>query len=78
MLFHSSQGFAEFVFRWYVAQGKRGKLMTSSLASHPQLSSFLQNNDNKFMSWIHDIQAGDYFRVRVLKFCVPPDPSTIV
>ena len=62
-MLHFSQGFAEFVFRWYVAQGKRGKLMTSSLASHPQLSSFLQSNDNKFMSWIHDIQAGDYFRV---------------
>ena len=57
------QGFVDFVFRWYVQHGKRGKLMSSSLASHPQISGFLQHGDNKFMSWIHAIQNGNFFRV---------------
>ena len=40
--------------------------MGSSLASHPQLSHFLEGGDNKFMSWLHDINANDYYKVRIV------------
>ena len=69
------QGFSDYVFRWYVEEGKRGKLMGSSLASHPQLSHFLEGGDNKFMSWLHDINANDFYKVSLLHFSTMDLPS---
>lgn len=57
------QGFSDFVFKWYMEAGKRGKLMSSSLANHPQLSRFLHQGDNAFLSWVHDINSGDFSKV---------------
>lgn len=55
-----NRGFSDFVFKWYMEAGKRGKLMSSSLANHPQLSRFLHQGDNAFLSWVHDINSGDF------------------
>jgi len=55
-----NKGFSDFVFQWYVKQGKRGKLLSSSLVTHPQLGAFLASVDNRFMSWMHDFNVADF------------------
>jgi nuclear pore complex protein Nup133 len=53
-------GFSDFVFKWYLEAGKRGKLMTSNLSAHPLLAKFLESTENQYMSWLHDIHCNDY------------------
>ncbi|KAK2188235.1 hypothetical protein NP493_139g03010 [Ridgeia piscesae] len=57
-------GFPEYVFKWYMNEGKRGKLLSSSLASHPLLGRFLQTSENQHLSWLHDVNAGDFFQAQ--------------
>ncbi|XP_056441809.1 nuclear pore complex protein Nup133 [Gadus chalcogrammus] len=54
----SDQNFADFVFRWYMEKGKRGKLLSQPSAHHPQLASFLQSHQH--LSWLHHIHVHDY------------------
>ncbi|CAL8333006.1 unnamed protein product [Lota lota] len=54
----SDQNFADFVFRWYMEKGKRGKLLSQPSANHPQLASFLQSHQH--LSWLHHIHVHDY------------------
>ena len=42
--------------------------MSSSLAAHPQPSRFLQTGENRFMSWLHDITANNFYQVKTLLF----------
>ncbi|XP_061582042.1 nuclear pore complex protein Nup133 [Cololabis saira] len=54
----SEQNFADFLFRWYMEKGKRGKLLSQPAAQHQQLASFLQAHQH--LSWLHHIQTHDY------------------
>ncbi|XP_028828633.1 nuclear pore complex protein Nup133 [Denticeps clupeoides] len=54
----ADQNFADFVFRWYMEKGKRGKLLSQPIAQHQQLASFLQAHEH--LSWLHDLHVQDY------------------
>ncbi|CAM4471039.1 hypothetical protein PO909_015770 [Leuciscus waleckii] len=60
MVKFADQNFADFLFRWYMEKGKRGKLLSQPIATHHQLASFLQAHDH--LSWLHDIHVQDYQR----------------
>uniref|UniRef100_A0A8C5H5X8 Nuclear pore complex protein Nup133 n=1 Tax=Gouania willdenowi TaxID=441366 RepID=A0A8C5H5X8_GOUWI len=51
----SDQNFADFLFRWYMEKGKRGKLLSQPAAQHQQLASFLQAHQH--LSWLHHIHV---------------------
>uniref|UniRef100_A0A7N8YDA3 Nuclear pore complex protein Nup133 n=1 Tax=Mastacembelus armatus TaxID=205130 RepID=A0A7N8YDA3_9TELE len=51
----ADQNFADFLFRWYMEKGKRGKLLSQPAAQHQQLSSFLQAHQH--LSWLHHIHV---------------------
>ncbi|KAF7253603.1 hypothetical protein EYD10_00340 [Varanus komodoensis] len=53
----ADQNFSDFLFRWYLEKGKRGKLLSQPIAQHGQLASFLQSHEH--LSWLHDINSND-------------------
>ncbi|XP_071963229.1 nuclear pore complex protein Nup133-like [Antedon mediterranea] len=53
-----NKGFSEFVFKYYMDQGKRGKLLSHSFGHQQELADFLQSHDN--LSWLHHINTNDY------------------
>uniref|UniRef100_A0A8C5UD25 Nuclear pore complex protein Nup133 n=1 Tax=Malurus cyaneus samueli TaxID=2593467 RepID=A0A8C5UD25_9PASS len=53
----ADQNFSDFLFRWYLEKGKRGKLLSQPIAQHGQLASFLQAHEH--LSWLHDISSQD-------------------
>lgn len=57
-----SQNFADFLFRWYMEKGKRGKLLSQPTAQHQQLAGFLRAHQH--LSWLHDIHVQHYHAVR--------------
>lgn len=64
--FCSVQNFSDFLFRWYLEKGKRGKLLSQPIAQHGQLASFLQAHEH--LSWLHDINSQDLQKVGFLKY----------
>uniref|UniRef100_A0A3B4DZX2 Nuclear pore complex protein Nup133 n=1 Tax=Pygocentrus nattereri TaxID=42514 RepID=A0A3B4DZX2_PYGNA len=54
----ADQNFADFLFRWYMEKGKRGKLLSQPIAQHQQLASFLQAHQH--LSWLHHIHIQDF------------------
>ncbi|XP_053238474.1 nuclear pore complex protein Nup133 [Podarcis raffonei] len=54
----ADQNFSDFLFRWYLEKGKRGKLLSQPIAQHGQLASFLQAHEQ--LSWLHDINSNDF------------------
>ncbi|XP_032372217.1 nuclear pore complex protein Nup133 [Etheostoma spectabile] len=54
----ADQNFADFLFRWYMEKGKRGKLLSQPAAQHQQLAGFLQSHQH--LSWLHHIHVHDY------------------
>ncbi|XP_030636232.1 nuclear pore complex protein Nup133 [Chanos chanos] len=54
----ADQNFADFLFRWYMEKGKRGKLLSQPIMQHQQLANFLQAHQH--LSWLHDIHVHDY------------------
>ncbi|XP_061771494.1 nuclear pore complex protein Nup133 [Nerophis ophidion] len=54
----AQQNFADFLFRWYMEKGKRGKLLSQPAAQHQELAGFLQAHQH--LSWLHDIHVHDY------------------
>ncbi|KAI1896989.1 hypothetical protein AGOR_G00100590 [Albula goreensis] len=54
----ADQNFADFLFRWYMEKGKRGKLLSQPIAQHQQLASFLQAHEH--LSWLHQINVQDF------------------
>lgn len=64
--FCSVQNFSDFLFRWYLEKGKRGKLLSQPIAQHGQLASFLQAHEH--LSWLHDINSQDFQKVGFLKY----------
>ncbi|XP_076054579.1 nuclear pore complex protein Nup133 isoform X2 [Oratosquilla oratoria] len=53
-----SEGFPDFVFRWYLETGKRGKLLSHSGGRAGELARFLQ--DYTSLSWLHHLQQRDF------------------
>nr|XP_056709304.1 nuclear pore complex protein Nup133 [Euleptes europaea] len=51
------QNFSDFLFRWYLEKGKRGKLLSQPIAQQGQLANFLQAHEH--LSWLHDINSHD-------------------
>ncbi|KAJ8002012.1 hypothetical protein DPEC_G00175370 [Dallia pectoralis] len=54
----ADQNFADFLFRWYMEKGKRGKLLSQPIAQHQQLASFLQSHEH--LSWLHHILVHNF------------------
>lgn len=54
----SDQNFSDFLFRWYMEKGKRGKLLSQPATQHQQLASFLQAHQH--LSWLHHVHTQDY------------------
>ncbi|XP_038250362.1 nuclear pore complex protein Nup133 isoform X1 [Dermochelys coriacea] len=54
----ADQNFSDFLFRWYLEKGKRGKLLSQPIAQHGQLASFLQAHEH--LSWLHEINSQDF------------------
>uniref|UniRef100_A0A8C5MUE1 Nuclear pore complex protein Nup133 n=1 Tax=Leptobrachium leishanense TaxID=445787 RepID=A0A8C5MUE1_9ANUR len=54
----TDQNFSDFLFRWYLEKGKRGKLLSQPVSQHGQLASFLQAHEH--LSWLHEIQIKDF------------------
>nr|XP_009910892.1 PREDICTED: nuclear pore complex protein Nup133-like isoform X2 [Haliaeetus albicilla] len=53
----ADQNFSDFLFRWYLEKGKRGKLLSQPIAQHGQLANFLQAHEH--LSWLHEINSQD-------------------
>ncbi|XP_071997366.1 nuclear pore complex protein Nup133 [Engystomops pustulosus] len=54
----ADQNFSDFLFRWYLEKGKRGKLLSQPVSQHGQLASFLQAHEH--LSWLHEINSQDF------------------
>uniref|UniRef100_A0A8C2R2B4 Nucleoporin Nup133/Nup155-like C-terminal domain-containing protein n=1 Tax=Capra hircus TaxID=9925 RepID=A0A8C2R2B4_CAPHI len=51
----ADQNFSDFLFRWYLEKGKRGKLLSQPISQHGQLANFLQAHEH--LSWLHEINS---------------------
>lgn len=60
----SEQGFSDFLFKWYLDEGKRGKLLSQPSSQHSELTKFL--SDHESLSWLHHINTGKYDMARNL------------
>ncbi|XP_075387887.1 nuclear pore complex protein Nup133 isoform X1 [Tenrec ecaudatus] len=49
----ADQDFSDFLFRWYLEKGKRGKLLSPPISQHGQLANFLQAHEH--LRWLHEI-----------------------
>ncbi|XP_067845644.1 nuclear pore complex protein Nup133 isoform X2 [Heptranchias perlo] len=54
----ADQNFSDFLFRWYMEKGKRGKLLSPPVSQHAQLASFLQSHQH--LSWLHEINVQNF------------------
>jgi hypothetical protein len=50
-------------------EGKRGKVLKLPLSEHANLGQFFSQEENKYMSWIYDVQFGNFAKVRKSIFC---------
>ncbi|CAH2251509.1 nuclear pore complex Nup133, partial [Pelobates cultripes] len=55
---YSDQKLPDFLFRWYLEKGKRGKLLSQPISQHGQLASFLQAHEG--LSWLHEVNIEDF------------------
>ncbi|XP_008583003.1 PREDICTED: nuclear pore complex protein Nup133 [Galeopterus variegatus] len=51
----AEQNFSDFLFRWYLEKGKRGKLLSQPVSQHGPLADFLQAHGH--LSWLHEINS---------------------
>lgn len=58
MIQFADQGFSDFVFKWYLDEGKHSKLLSQPPSQHNALTRFLEGHDN--LSWIHYINTKQY------------------
>ncbi|XP_073416308.1 nuclear pore complex protein Nup133 isoform X1 [Dendrobates tinctorius] len=62
----ADQNFSDFLFRWYLEKGKRGKLLSQPVSQHGQLADFLRAHEH--LSWLHEINSQDFEKAhRTLK-----------
>ncbi|KAJ8045237.1 hypothetical protein HOLleu_08201 [Holothuria leucospilota] len=62
MDYYANQGFSDFVFKYYIDRGLRGKLMTH-FSHRPELREFLRQHDH--ISWLQDIETNNYAQAHV-------------
>ncbi|KFM70993.1 Nuclear pore complex protein Nup133, partial [Stegodyphus mimosarum] len=58
MVQFSEQKFSEFVFKWYLDKGQRGKIFDKELGQKDVLGNFLQNYEK--LKWIYHMQEEEY------------------
>lgn len=54
----SNEGFSDYVCKWYLDKGKRGKLLNQPLLQQDSLRKFLRGHKN--LSWLHHLRDKDY------------------
>ncbi|XP_065188433.1 nuclear pore complex protein Nup133-like [Sycon ciliatum] len=54
----AEQGFAEYVFKYYLDQGKLAKLLSQPAALHQKLTAFLEPHTK--LKWLHCLGQGDF------------------
>nr|XP_004659740.2 nuclear pore complex protein Nup133 [Jaculus jaculus] len=59
----ADQNFSDFLFRWYLEKGKRGKLLSQPISQHGQLANFLQAHEH--LSWLHEINGQELEKAHV-------------
>ncbi|XP_006868653.1 PREDICTED: nuclear pore complex protein Nup133 [Chrysochloris asiatica] len=57
----ADQNFSDFLFRWYLEKGKRGKLLSQPISQHGQLANFLQAHEH--LSWLHEINSQELEKI---------------
>ncbi|XP_056022353.1 nuclear pore complex protein Nup133-like isoform X3 [Ostrea edulis] len=56
----SHKGFANYLYTWYMKEGKRGRLLALPVGQQRELGRFLQKEDIKTLSWLHNIQTNNF------------------
>ncbi|KAK3092820.1 hypothetical protein FSP39_007562 [Pinctada imbricata] len=56
----ADKGFSDFLYNWYMKEGKRGKLMSLPVRQQQELGGFLQTDSLRYLSWLHDIQTKNF------------------
>ncbi|KAK6998131.1 nuclear pore complex protein Nup133 [Biomphalaria glabrata] len=56
----AEKGFSQFLYNWYLKEGKRGHLLSKSLADGDELSAFLNSDNVQYLSWLHEIRRGNF------------------
>ncbi|PVD32345.1 hypothetical protein C0Q70_07778 [Pomacea canaliculata] len=56
----ADRGFSQHLFNWYLKEGKRSQLLSHQFAHNPELKSFLAAENTRYLSWLHEINTGDF------------------
>ncbi|XP_060607513.1 nuclear pore complex protein Nup133-like [Ruditapes philippinarum] len=56
----ADKGFSDFLFSWYMKEGKQGRLLSLPTPQQTQLNSFLQKDEFGYLKWLHDIECKDF------------------
>lgn len=46
-----------------ISTGKRSQLLSHQFAHNPELKSFLAAENTRYLSWLHEINTGDFLAV---------------
>ncbi|KAK3702667.1 hypothetical protein RRG08_042655 [Elysia crispata] len=57
---YADKGFSKFLFNWYMKEGKRSHLLAQPVMQGDELSNFLDADNVKYLSWLHEIRQGNY------------------
>ncbi|GFS19154.1 nuclear pore complex protein Nup133 [Elysia marginata] len=57
---YANKGFAKFLFEWYMREGKRSHLLAQPVMEGDELSNFLDADNVKYLSWLHEIKQRNY------------------
>jgi len=57
---YADKGFSQFVFNWYMSEGKRGHLLAQPVSQGEELSDFLNADNMRYLSWLHEIGRGNF------------------
>ncbi|KAL4238721.1 hypothetical protein ACF0H5_003428 [Mactra antiquata] len=55
----ADKGFSDFLFSWYMKEGKQGTLL-SLPTQQTKLNSFLQKDELGYLKWLNDIECKDF------------------
>lgn len=53
----ADKGFSEYLFDWYLKEGKQGKML-STVSNNYKLTNFLENHET--LNWLHQIHLGQF------------------
>ncbi|XP_071080381.1 nuclear pore complex protein Nup133-like [Haliotis cracherodii] len=56
----ADKGFSNFLFHWYMKEGKRGRLLSQPIGTDSDLSQFLNSDNTRYLSWLHDIGTNNF------------------